>query len=65
MSEKNCLATLKILLTPKELKNILGGTGASCYVPQPGGECVKEAICSSDAYCVQLYGTGASCSCAN
>jgi len=35
MTEKNCLATLKNLLTPKEMKNVLGGTGVtgsySCY----------------------------------
>ena len=27
MSEKICLATLKNLLTPKEMKNVLGGSG--------------------------------------
>ena len=33
MSKKICLATLKILLTPKELKNVLGGSngGYNCY----------------------------------
>ena len=29
MNEKICLATLKILLTPKEMRNVLGGSGDS------------------------------------
>ena len=45
MSEKICLATLKILLTPKEMKNIAGGS-YTCWCFCDWGS--FEATCPND-----------------
>jgi len=42
MSEKICLATLKILLTPKEMKNVLGGSDGEVG-PMCGGKACSDA----------------------
>ena len=48
---------LKNVLSPKELKNILGGTGSGicCF---RDGECVVDYRCTSDDSCKKLYGEG-------
>ena len=44
MTKKICLETLKILLTPKEMKNVLGGTGGSCNVTCSNGKEPSETV---------------------
>ena len=42
MSKKICLETLKILLTPKEMKNLTGGSLWNCSSGGCGGPCSTD-----------------------
>ena len=55
------LATLKILLTPQEMKNVLGGSTGGKKVCHCDRECICGATCSSDSHCQDLYGPKATC----
>ena len=59
MNKKISLETLKILLTPKEMKNITGGSAFwcecytnvgswTCYNPAPGSDCGISEYCDGD-----------------
>ena len=52
------ISGLKKVLSAKEMKNVLGGSGAVCNA---GRECVCGSSCSSDSQCESWYGPGATC----
>ena len=56
---------LKKVLIPKEMKNVMGGSGLDC---SNGTQCVSsgEIInckCTDDAACQRAYGPGFKCQC--
>jgi hypothetical protein len=52
------ISGLKKVLSPKEMKNITGGSNAICH---SGRECVCGAYCGSDSECESWYGKGSTC----
>ena len=53
MNKKISLDMLKIILTPKEMKNVLGGSTGCCCV---GGACAPEYMCTNNSGCSSWHG---------
>ena len=60
MKERISLKNLKKVLSPKDLKNVLGGSGGWCYCPD-SGETIVGYPCTSPG-CGTLPGYGG-CGC--